>query len=172
MTTTLLSLALGAILGYLAQRSRMCFIGGLRDYLLVRDTELLKGVVAFFVTAWLVFSIAGVLGAVDWRAPLYQGDALNGLVSPTPGAVPPGPSVAPTPVSASKASGLNWKLLVLVLAAGITLGLVSVLANGCPTRQHVLAAQGVQDSLYYLLGFYSGVVFYYLVTRPLLSWLI
>lgn len=52
MRLALLSLIIGLILGYLAQRSRMCFIGGLRDMILVRDTELLKGATAFFVTAW------------------------------------------------------------------------------------------------------------------------
>ena len=53
MLLALVTLVLGAILGYLAQRSRMCFVGGWRDFILVRDTELLKGVLAFFVTAWL-----------------------------------------------------------------------------------------------------------------------
>ena len=37
MLPAIATLALGIILGYLAQRSRICFIGGLRDFILVRD---------------------------------------------------------------------------------------------------------------------------------------
>jgi len=40
------SLILGLVIGYLGQRSRLCFIGGYRDFLLARDTTLLKGVLA------------------------------------------------------------------------------------------------------------------------------
>ena len=43
MIVTFSSLGLGLIVGYLGQRSRMCSIGGLRDFVLVRDTGLLKG---------------------------------------------------------------------------------------------------------------------------------
>jgi uncharacterized membrane protein YedE/YeeE len=56
------SLAVGLIVGYLGQRSRMCTIGGLRDYVLVRDTGLLKGVVALLLAAWVAF---GAVHLVD-----------------------------------------------------------------------------------------------------------
>ncbi len=59
MHVVILTLVLGIVLGYLAQRSRMCFIGGLRDFLLVGDTALLKGMIAFLVTAWFAYSLAG-----------------------------------------------------------------------------------------------------------------
>ena len=85
---------------------------------------------------------------------------------------PGGPQVA---VTGSVAGGLTtfaWPVLVLTAGAGIVLGLVSVVANGCPTRQHVLATQGVRDAVFYLLGFYLGIVVYYLVTKPLISFLL
>ncbi len=66
-------------------------------------------------------------------------------------------------------AGINWQRWGLIAAAGVALGLFSTLANGCPTRQHVLAAQGVRDSRLYLVGFYVGVVIFYLATRPLLA---
>ena len=53
MIVSLASLGVGLIVGYLGQRSRMCTIGGLRDYVLVRDTALLKGVGAMLVSAWV-----------------------------------------------------------------------------------------------------------------------
>ena len=77
MEPALVTLVMGIILGYLAQRSRICFIGGLRDFVLVRDTELLKGAVAFFITTWLAFSVAGALGLVNWRAPILRGRQSN-----------------------------------------------------------------------------------------------
>ena len=42
---------LGLIMGYLGQRARMCFIGGIRDYYLVKDTYLIKGLFTFVVCA-------------------------------------------------------------------------------------------------------------------------
>ena len=175
MIPALVTLIMGIILGYLAQRSRICFIGGLRDFILVRDTALLKGAIAFFVTAWFAFSVAGSLGLVDWRAPEYQGSSavlLSGSRIAAPLAEETSKKVAglaaPLPVRSAQ-PGLNGSILVLTVLAGITIGLFSTLANGCPTRQHVLAAQGVRDSIFYLIGFYLGVIFYYLVTKPLIA---
>ncbi|MCZ7574263.1 MAG: YeeE/YedE family protein [Ardenticatenaceae bacterium] len=56
------SLIVGLIIGYLGQRSCMCFVGAVRDFLLIGDTDLLKGVGAFALVAWLAFPIAGLLG--------------------------------------------------------------------------------------------------------------
>ncbi|MEG0126821.1 MAG: YeeE/YedE thiosulfate transporter family protein, partial [Clostridia bacterium] len=49
----LLSLAGGLLVGALAQRSRFCMAGGLRDTLLFRDFHLLWGSVALVVTVLL-----------------------------------------------------------------------------------------------------------------------
>ncbi|MBQ9991845.1 MAG: hypothetical protein IJP33_00260, partial [Firmicutes bacterium] len=51
------SLLAGLIIGMLAQRSRMCFIGGWRDFFLVRDTYLLRGFIIFFITSLCLFLI-------------------------------------------------------------------------------------------------------------------
>ena len=45
------SFLIALVAGVLAQRSRMCLSGGLRDYLLVRDTDLLKVYGVMFVAA-------------------------------------------------------------------------------------------------------------------------
>jgi hypothetical protein len=47
VTAAVATLVIGVVLGYLGQRSRMCFVGGIRDFILVRDTYLLKGLLAF-----------------------------------------------------------------------------------------------------------------------------
>ena len=187
MAPALVTLIMGVILGYLAQRSRICFIGGLRDFILVRDKELLKGVAAFFVTAWLAFSVAGYFGLLDLQAPEYQGSSAagQGMVShsaaDTVASVVQVSTLSPTnDIAAEKpavrsAAGLfqlGWPILVLTVSAGLVIGLFSTLANGCPTRQHVLASQGMKDSMFYLAGFYLGVIVYYLVTKPLLAFII
>lgn len=44
-----ISLGVGLLVGFLAQRTRMCFVGGWRDLMLIRDTYLFSGIAAFFV---------------------------------------------------------------------------------------------------------------------------
>src|SRR2546426_12828555 len=61
MTTAVVTLLAGAVIGYLGQRSRMCFVGGIRDFVLVRDTYLLRGLIAFGLTAWLTFPMTGLI---------------------------------------------------------------------------------------------------------------
>lgn len=58
------SLIAGLMIGYMGQRSRMCFVGAVRDFILIRDTYKLKGLVAFLVVAWLAFPLATLLGGV------------------------------------------------------------------------------------------------------------
>ena len=41
-------------------------------------------------------------------------------------------------------------------------GILSVLAGGCPLRQHVKAAGGNKSAIVYLGGFYVGVIVYML----------
>lgn len=53
----LISLAAGLIVGCLAQRTRMCMVGGFRDLFLLKDGTLLFGFIAIFLAA-LVMNIA------------------------------------------------------------------------------------------------------------------
>lgn len=46
-----ISLLAGLFVGFIAQRTRMCFVGGWRDLILIRDTNLFSGIVAFFIAA-------------------------------------------------------------------------------------------------------------------------
>lgn len=47
----LVSLAAGLIVGALAQRTRLCMVGGIRDIVLFRETKLLLGFIAVFAAA-------------------------------------------------------------------------------------------------------------------------
>jgi len=58
-----ISMVVGLVVGVLAQRTRMCFVGGWRDLMMVRDTYLFGGIAAFFVGAIIANA---ALGYIDW----------------------------------------------------------------------------------------------------------
>jgi len=112
----------------------MCFVGGIRDWILVRDTFLLKGLIAFIVVAAVGFPLAESAG----------GAAINDFGWPIVSAI------------------------VLTIIGGFGVGYISILANGCPFRQHVLASQGTGGSMMYLLGFFAGAPIFHWVVSPVL----
>ena len=57
------SLVIGLAIGFLAQRTRLCFVGGWRDLFLIRDTYLFSGIAAFLIGAFIC-NLA--LGHVTW----------------------------------------------------------------------------------------------------------
>lgn len=65
-------LLVGLAAGYLGQRSRMCFVGGFRDYLLVRDTALLEGLMSFFATTWILVFLLRKTGVLVPRYPTLE----------------------------------------------------------------------------------------------------
>jgi uncharacterized protein len=133
-SAAIVSLLIGLILGYLGQRSRLCFIGGLRDFLLVRDWRLLGPPLAFVLTAWVAFPLIELLGGSP-ATPFALPDAVT---------------------------------LLLTILGGCGVGAISTLANGCPFRQHVLAAQGAISSIAYLAGFLFGAVLFHTLVVPIL----
>jgi YedE family putative selenium metabolism protein len=62
-----MSLSAGLLVGYLAQRTRFCTMGSLRDALLIRDFHLLSGAIAFVVAAMVVNVAVGGMN-VGWQA--------------------------------------------------------------------------------------------------------
>jgi len=55
----LISLGAGLVIGFLAQRTRFCTMGAVRDVILMRDTHLITGVGALLVVAFIVNLILG-----------------------------------------------------------------------------------------------------------------
>jgi YedE family putative selenium metabolism protein len=55
----LISLGIGLLIGFLAQRSRFCTMGAVRDVIMMRDYHLLSGVLALLVTAFLTNLVLG-----------------------------------------------------------------------------------------------------------------
>lgn len=140
------TLVAGGVIGYLGQRSRMCSVGGLRDWLLVRDTELLTGLVTFVVSAWLGFSLLASMDLIKVRplgGSVAQVDDLSIQTTIS------------TFVGQLAASPLT---VVIAVTAAAAMGFLSVQADGCPFRQHVRAGQGDSRAWSYLSGFYIGVL--------------
>ena len=144
MTAAIASLVLGLIIGYLGQRSRLCYIAGYRDLLAMRDFTIVKGVVGTLVGAVGGFMIA------DWLG----------------GAVPTFPMLLMTPGLRSVST---W---VVTIVGGLGVGIVGVISGGCPFRMHVLASEGKKTYWVYLLGFYGGLVFYNVVTAPAVAYVV
>ncbi len=55
----IISLVAGLIIGFLAQRTRFCTMGSIRDVILMRDTHLVSGVGALLIVAFIVNLILG-----------------------------------------------------------------------------------------------------------------
>jgi YedE family putative selenium metabolism protein len=62
----LISLGAGLIIGFLAQRTRFCTMGSIRDVILMRDTHLISGLGALVVVAVVMNLILGQFGPVGF----------------------------------------------------------------------------------------------------------
>lgn len=54
-----ISLTVGLVIGGLAQRSRLCFVGGIRDIVLMKDFQLFQGMLGFFIFCLIANMILG-----------------------------------------------------------------------------------------------------------------
>jgi len=72
----LLSLGMGLLVGFLAQRSRFCTVGALRDWILLRDAHLLNGIVALIAAAAVTSLLLGQFHPGFAGQPVAHTDAL------------------------------------------------------------------------------------------------
>ena len=124
-----ISLIAGLIVGALAQKTRLCMVGGIRDAVLFKEWKLLLGFLAILISA---LAVNLILGAVTGTAYFNPGFA--------------GQPVAHT-------DGL-WNSLGMFLT-----GFGCVLLGGCPLRQLILAGEGNTDSAVAVLGLMVGAAF-------------
>lgn len=125
----IISLAAGLIVGAIAQRTRLCMAGGIRDAILFREFTLLTGFISIFLAA-LVGNL--ILGSVT-GTPLFT---LGFEAQPV-----------------AHMDGLWNAMGMLLVGAG------SVLLGGCPLRQLVMAGEGNADSAVTVLGYFVGAAF-------------
>lgn len=124
-----ISLAAGLIVGALAQKTRLCMVGGIRDAVLFGEWKLLLGFIAILVSALLGNLILGAVTGTPYFNPGFAGQAV------------------------AHTDGL-WNALGMALA-----GFGCVLLGGCPLRQLVLAGEGNTDSAVAVFGLMVGAAF-------------
>ncbi len=120
------ALAIGIGVGFLAQRSRMCFVGGWRDLFLVKDDYLFRGILAFFVAALIANYAAGNFGVEG----IYHWGFANQPIAHT---------------------DQTWNFMGMLLV-----GLAATLLGGCPLRNLVLSGEGNSDAAITVLGYVGG----------------
>jgi uncharacterized membrane protein YedE/YeeE len=128
MIPTLSTLLLGFVIGYLGQRSRLCFVSCYRDLLLMRNASPLKGVFGAFLGALVGYFLFRRFGGDVPNFPIFRSDA---------------------------ALRINW---LRIIVGGLGMGFIGAIIGGCPLRMHVLAAEGKRTYWFYLLGFYVALV--------------
>ena len=172
---SLISLFAGVIVGMFAQKSRMCFIGGWRDFFLIRDKYLLKGFFSFVITAAVLFFIFDAAGYYLKNYPWFDrviyvnlyddGYLLDAILAErsldycelmnAPAMIVGVDTDIP---GIHIGNFLIPNEVIMYLISAFIIGLFSTLANGCPMRQHVMGASGNLSAIFYLLGFYAAII--------------
>lgn len=142
-----ITIIIGIIIGYIAQKTGFCAIGGFRDYLMFRHTRLLNGFIAMVVTAFVAYLVfhaitAGAFEHFPWAL-------TNSLLSPVPGAPAELSSIA---------------YIILALIGGLGMGIIGVYLGGCPLRQFVMTTEGNLKSLWFVIGMAVGSLLFYGIT--------
>jgi uncharacterized membrane protein YedE/YeeE len=146
----LATLFIGMIVGYLGQRSRFCTISGIRDFFLVKDSYRLKGLIGIVIGGVIGFTLVNKLGGTFSSFAKPHGWQFMPLLT----------------------GGLNVipSILIPISAVGaFFMAYFSVMAEGCPFRQHVMAGEGRLSGIIYIAGLVLGVVFFDVVIVPYLQ---
>ena len=122
----IVSLIAGLLVGVMAQKTRLCMVGGIRDVILFREWKLLAGFAAILVSAFVMNLIVGAVTGTPYFNPGFTGQPV------------------------AHTDGL-WNALGMALA-----GFGCVLLGGCPLRQLVLAGEGNTDSAITVFGLMAG----------------
>ena len=125
-----ISLIAGLVVGGLAQRTRMCMVGGIRDVVLFKETKLLAGFVTLFVAALVGNLILN--GVVDGKTFFKLGFESQPVAH----------------------TAHIWNFLGMLLV-----GYGCTLLGGCPLRQLILAGEGNTDSAITVTGLVVGAAF-------------
>ncbi len=139
----LVTLFLGVIIGYLAQRSGFCSVGGFRDFFLFRHTRILSGYLTLIIASFAGYLLFWFLTPAAMEHFFWA--LTSSPASPVPGA--PG--------------GLNpAAYLVFAAVPGFLVGFICILLGGCPIRQTVMASEGSYRSAFFFIGMAVGSVIF------------
>lgn len=139
----LVTLLLGILIGYLAQRSGYCSVGGFRDYLLFRHTRILSGYLTLIVASFAGYLLFWFLTPSAMEHFFWA--LTSNPLSPIPGA--PG--------------GLNLAAyLIFAAIPGFLVGFICILLGGCPIRQTVMASEGSYKAAFFFIGMAAGSIIF------------
>ena len=144
MIPALATLVVGIIIGYMGQRSTFCTVSGIRDLILRRNSYRFRGLLGIVIGGAIGFAAFKFIGGNIYFLGTTVADNIpnfplgNDIISPG--------------------------ILIATIVGSLGLGFWSVMAEGCPYRQHVMAAEGRVGAMFYLLGFYAGITYFFLVT--------
>ncbi len=144
------SIVVGLIVGLLAQRTRFCTVGGVRDFILMRDSHLLSGALAFLVAAFALNLVYR-----QFHPGFTLGSGADGK-----------------PIMQPAAHTVAWLNFAGMLLAGLSF----TLAGGCPGRQIFLSGEGDGDAAVFVLGMLTGAAvshnFQMTGNGPLAPWIV
>lgn len=139
----IVTLSLGILIGYLAQRSGFCSVGGFRDYFLFRHTRILSGYLTLIVASFAGYLLFWFLTPAAMEHFFWA--ATNTPLSPVPGAP----------------SGLNVPAyLIFAAIPGFFIGFICILLGGCPIRQTVMASEGNFRAGFFIIGMCVGSILF------------
>lgn len=140
----IITLALGLVIGYLAQRSGFCSIGGMRDLMMFKHTRLFIGYLSLILFGFLGYLLFWLITPEAFPGFYW---AVNNGANPIPGA--PG--------------GLTLVgYYILAVIGGFGMGILGVLLGGCPLRQSVMSTEGNVRSVFFVIGMFIGAVIFHL----------
>lgn len=139
------TLILGFLIGYLAQQSGFCSIGGMRDLFLFKHTRLFFGYLALILSAFVSYLVFSWITKAAFPNFFWAANQEN-IFTPIPGA-PGGLS--------------NGGYIILAIIGGFGMGLLGVLLGGCPLRQTVMGFEGNIKSIFFVVGMMVGAILFH-----------
>ena len=129
----ILSIIAGLVVGAIAQKSRLCMVGGVRNVILFNDWNLLICFICIIIIALITNIILQNTVAISINKTFFK-LGFDGQ-----------------PIAHNDHI---WNLLGMIIV-----GFASVLLDGCPLRQLVMAGEGNTDSSITVLGILIGAAF-------------
>ena len=139
----IVTILFGILIGYMAQRSRFCSVGGFRDFFLFKHTKLLKGYIALIVGAFAAYLVLSLMTPSAFEH--FPWALTSGLLSPIPG----------SPAGLTAAG-----YVVIAIVSGVVIGLVGVFLGGCPLRQMTMTSEGNIKAVWFVIGMCVGSVLF------------
>lgn len=155
----MLSLGAGLVIGVLAQRSRFCTIGGIRDFVFIKDSYLIKGTIALVASAFVTNMALGMFKAGFVGQPIahtnglwnFIGMAVAGMAAVLLGGCPLRQLVLSSEGNVD--SGITVLGLLVGAAIAHNFGLAS---SGAGVTNNGMIATGISVAILLAIGLFNS----------------